>query len=495
MELQHGTKIVRNLEAISKTTARVEARLEPRVGIKRILQTEARVFLSGHEREDTEVRINGRVVTRVIFIDEADSFNSEERTNNFSEKIILSNSAMVGEIMATAHVLEAKVVDNTAQIADAQVQFEITLLGLTAKEVRFLSGMTGSLEFRTEKVRVNTWGQMVTSRFEVEERIDLDKSCEGVLSVDVIPTLREIVVGEGKATAKGQAIINIQAVKKGEEQSIYNDHIEFDFSKTMQAKFLKIDDSVLGQVSVSNIEIRAESKDSPQLVVSAELEFKGFSVTAEDVDCIADAFGFSNHLELRTSDIESLLTLPTHHTNIEVDSNLAMGEKSVFITRIHSVGQSTVSTLNILPVNDKVTIEGALSTNVIFECEERQIHSHAIKVPFSSAIKIEGVTATHTIQAKVDVTQCKVRARRGRELLVDARLSVALSATTQATTRLATDVISGEARAADDSAILIYTVADGETEWDIAKRLNCPLSEVSIQDGRVFIYRQHLVNF
>ena len=506
MELQHNTRALRTIEALSKTTARVEARLEMRDGIRKVLQTSAKIYLAEHEREDSDVRINGRVVTRVVFIDENGGYNSEERTNNFSEKVILSNSAAISDVLPNAHVIETKVVDTTAQSVDTVTSFEITLLGLAQREVKFIQGATGEVEQLREKTRVATFGQIVSQRFEVEERVDLDKSCEGILSVDIVPALREIVVGEGKMTAKGTAAINVLATKRAEEAIIYNDTIDFDFSKTIQAKFLKIDDTVFGAVTVANLEIKSEQSQDrgPQLVITAEFIFRGFSVESAEVESLSDIFSFTNNLELRHSDVDSVVVLPSTHTNIEVDSNLQMGEKSPFITRILSTSQSVVNSLTIVPANDKVTLEGQLSCAVVFECEEKQIHSHTAIVPFSTSVKLDGVSASHSVQAYATVQNCKVRARRGRELLVDARLAVSLSATTQTTVRLVTDVAVGETKPADDSAILIYTVGEGETLWDVAKRLGVRASEILAQNNiqgevstgeRIFIYRQQVVNF
>jgi len=504
MQPQYDNKVLRNLEAISKTTARIDARLEPRVGIKTILETTARVFLNDHEREDDGIRINGRVITRVVFIDEMGTFNSDERTNNFSERIILSNAANLTDILPSAHVQDVRVTEGGTNSVDAQVNIEITLLGLSSREVRYVTGVTGEVESRMQSTRITSWGGAISSRFEIEERIDLDKSCEGILGVDVVPVLRDLVTGEGRVTLKGVAGINILATKRGDEQCVYNDNVEFDFSKTIQHKTLGIDDSVVGTVTVANVEVRAETKESPQLVVTTTLEFRGFSIVSQELSTLGDAYGFAHHLDLKLSDIDCVTTLPAHHTNIEVDGNLNMGEKSPFITKILSVGTASITSLNVTAQNDRATIEGALSSNITYECEEKQIHAHVVKVPFSTQIKMDGITATHNISAKVDVTQCRVRARRGRELLVDARLGVALSAHTQTTVQIVTDVTLGEAKPTDDSAILIYTVGDGETTWDIAKRLNCRASEILAQnqiDGdprpgdKIFIYRQLTVNF
>ena len=497
MQPQQASKVLRNLEAISKTTARIDARLEPRSGIKQVLETSARVFLNDHEREDDGVRINGRVVTRVIFIDENGGFNSDERTNNFSERIILNNAANLSDIMPSAHVTDVRVTDTGANSVDAMVNIEITLLGLSSREIRFVTGMTGDVESRTEATRITTWGGAITSRFEIEERIDLDKSCEGILGVDVVPVLRDLVTGEGRVTIKGAAGVNITAVKRGDElsNSVYNDAVEFDFSKTITHKTLGIEDSVTGTITVANIEVKAETKESPQLVVTTTLEFRGWTVTSEQIETLADAFSFTNQLNMQSSNIECVTSIPAHHTNIEVDGNLNMGEKSPFITKILSVGTASITTLNVTAQNDRVTIEGALSSNITFECEEKQIHAHVAKVPFSTHVKIDGLTTSHNISAKVDVTQCRVRARRGRELLVDARLGLTIGAHTMTTTQVVTDVTLGEPKPVDDSAILIYTVAEGESTWDVAKRLNIRPSEVTIENGRVFIYRQLTVNF
>ena len=95
---------------------------------------------------------------------------------------------------------------------------------------------------------------------------------------------------------------------------------------------------------------------------------------------------------------------------------------------------------------------------------------------------------------------CNVKARRGRELLVDARLGVNVAVHTGAEQGLVQDVTLGAQKMRDQHAITIHVAASGETVWDIAKRVSIPTAEIirqnqglerGISEGdRIIIYSQ-----
>jgi len=503
-EVVYGTKALRNLSQIAKAQVKVDSRVE--VAHRKVLETSARCFLGEVMHEGSEVRLSGRVVTRVVYMDEHDAFNSEERTDNFNEKLILAGAETVVSITPTAHILETKVVDsNSTNHVEVQNVIDITILGLVSTDMSFVRDLQGDVEVRREKVALSTFGMKLESRFEVEETIDLDKNCEGVLGTDLSAYIRDIIVGDGKVTVKGAVCVNVMGVRRVEEVSVYNDMMEFDFSKTITNAQIGLNDHVMGSISVTNIQVRAESKERPQLVVTAELNFAGHTVMNEEIEQISDSFSFTNALSFNQRAVPGAAALPQHNSVIEVDGNVSMNDKTPFITRVVSVGHSVINSINIVPVNDKITIEGVMTTALTFECEERHLHATMITVPFHATVKIDGISATHAIQSHMVVLSAKVKARRGKELLVDARLGLSIASHTVKTQNILSDVILGDVIPRDDSAILIYTVGAGETLWDVAKRINCRMSEIiagnpeaehGLKAGdKIFIYRQQVVNF
>jgi len=503
-EVVYGTKGLRNLAQVAKSQVKVDARVE--ISHKRVIEASARCFIGEAVHEGAEVRLSGRVVTRVVFIDEMDAFNSHERTDTWSEKLMLANAEAVVSIAPTAHVLDTKVVDaNSPHHVEVQSVIDVSVLGLVSHESTFVRDLQGEVEVRREKVAVSTFGMRMESKFEVEETIDLDKNCEGVLGADLSAYIRDIIVGDGKVTVKGAVCVNVLGIRRVEEVTIYNDMVEFDFSKTISNTQIGLNDMVMGSISVTNIHVRAESKEKPQLIVTAELCFMGHTVVNEEIEHISDAFSFTNALSFAGRNVDGSSAIAQHNSVIEVDGNVTMTDKTPFIARVVSVGHSKISSINLVPVNDKITIEGVMSTHITFECEERHLHSHQVTVPFHATVKIDGISATHTVQSYLTVLSAKVKARRGKELLVDARLGLSIAAHSTKTQMVTADVILGDAIARDDSAILIYTVSADETLWDVAKRINCRMSEIiagnpeaehGIKMGdKIFIYRQQVVNF
>ena len=507
IEVVSGKKAVRNLEHLAKASAKVESRVELKSPAKQILETSARCFVGEIERNDNEVRISGRVVTRVIYVDESDAFNSEERTDNFSERLVLKDASLITGLVPAAHVMDTRVVDtsNPAFVETVSV-VDVVMLGITTREATYVRELRGEVEMRTAEVKHATFGVGVSSVFEVEERIDLDRNCVGILGTDLNATIRDIIVGEGKATVKGVVTANIIAVRGGDSQTLYSDNVEFDFTKTITNKAITIDDIVNGAVSVTHVAIKAETDDGrPKLLVTAELAFYGHTVTTETITQVADAFSFTNQLNFVAGSVESIQAAPQVNQVAEVEGNVTMPQTSPFITKILAVGQSKITQINIVPADGKVVVEGTLATAVSLECEEGRIHPQSVSVPFTQTLKIDGINAGHSIQVFATVMTAKIKARRGRELLVDAKISFNVASSLIQTQNMVVDVVVGEQIQTDDAAILIYTVSESETLWDVAKRIACRTSEIvrqnpEVEDGvkagdKIFIYRKTVVNF
>lgn len=504
-ETIHGTVAQRKLEMLGKGQVRMSARLELNVACKQVLSASAKCYLSGTERgEGGEVRVNGKVVTRVIFLDEFDSFNSEERTDTFSERVILKNSAAVS-VSAAAVVLESSVSDSAGQSVEVDTVVDLVILGLLEKEIKFVSGISGQAEVRREKVKIATFERAIEEKFSADEKFELDKNCAGVLGVDCSACVRDIYVDDGKVTVKGTVSANIITIKSSETTTMTNAIHEFDFSKTIHLQELTAEDVVFGTVAVAGVTIRAENKGKPELNMEIDLVFNGHIVVTRQVEYVSDAFSSDFALNFTNASAEHVNAFPQINIVADVEGNMAMPANSAYIARVLTTKGARITGVNLGVTDSKVTIEGVLVANVVYECEEKQIHSHIAEVPFNTTVRVEGVNSGFSIQAAVSIVSCYIKGRRGKELMVDAKLGVSLSVTEARTCELTADITQGEARVRDDSAIVIYMVEAGETLWDVAKRISMPTVEILAQNpncekgvaagDKIFIYRQQVINF
>jgi len=97
---------------------------------------------------------------------------------------------------------------------------------------------------------------------------------------------------------------------------------------------------------------------------------------------------------------------------------------------------------------------------------------------------------------------CNIKARRGKELLVDARIGVTAFGDKKVPCELVSAALEGAQRASTGAAIVIHVVAAGETMWDLAKRTGISTREIAKQNGgvetlnggeRIVTYRQRAV--
>lgn len=504
-ETVHGTAVQRKLEMQGKGQVKLSAKIELGVGCKQVLSATAKCYLSGTERGDGgEVRVSGKIVTRVIYLDELDGFNSGERTDTFTERVVIKNSSVVS-VSSAAVVLETVVADNAGQSVEVDSVIDLLVLGLVEKEVKFVSGVSGNAEVRRQKANFTTFEKAIEEKFSVDEKLELDKNCAGILGVDCNCSIRDIYVDDGKATIKGTISANVISVKSGETTTMTNSVHEFDFSKAVHLSGLTAEDIVFGNVAIAGVTIKAENKGKPVLNVEVDLVFNGHLVVTREIEYVSDAFSSDFGLNFATVPAEHTIALPQTNAVVDVEGNMTMPANSAYIARVLSTKSARITGVNLGITDSKVTIEGVLTANIVYECEEKQIHSHVAEVPFNAAVRVDGMNPGFNIQASAGVISCYIKARRGKELMVDAKLGVSISATETRAIELTADITQGETKVRDDSAIVIYMVETGETLWDIAKRISMPTTEIVKQNpncekgvaagDKIFIYRQQVINF
>jgi LysM repeat protein len=101
-----------------------------------------------------------------------------------------------------------------------------------------------------------------------------------------------------------------------------------------------------------------------------------------------------------------------------------------------------------------------------------------MELPISFSVRADGIDTGKSVNASVTPVVLNVKARRGVELLIDARLAVGVWVSAAAETKITTEVTAGADKKADDTAIHIHIVGENETVWDIAKRTNIPSAEL-----------------
>ncbi|MDR0462226.1 MAG: DUF3794 domain-containing protein [Christensenellaceae bacterium] len=493
METVHGKYEQKSLVTVANTQTRVPVKMELANPAKKILTTTAKCFVTGVERKDADIRVNGKTVTQVIFIDEFGAYNSEERADEFSERFTPKNaetiqivSPMAVIIQTVAPKLQKGETDLIAGLSTEHV-INIALTGLKGNEISYVRELSGDVESVGTQTSVASWGATFFEKFDIGETLTLDSNVEGILCTDLSVHIRDINVANERFTIKGVASVNASVVRNVEgAQSVATAQYDFDFAKSFNKKDVTDRDIICGNVLVSNVGIKVESLAHPSLTVEAELIFTGHSIVRHEINMIKDAFSCDNNLDFTHTTVNDVaITGSQQNIVADVEGNVSMPEGSPFIGKVLLASMPIIGSINVKPTDDKTIVEGVLTTNIIYECEEHHVYSHVAEVPFAVTCKIDNCTAKHNINVALTPLSCNVKARRGKELLVDARLGANVVASSNNSVKVASNVQIGKARPAEDHAITIHIADAKETLWDIAKRASIPTAEVIRQNPSV----------
>ncbi|MCL2228933.1 MAG: DUF3794 domain-containing protein [Firmicutes bacterium] len=505
MEIKHENINIKSLTNVASNQIRVGAQVTLPVPCKKVLTTSQKVFVTGVDRKESELVVSGKVVTRVVFIDETDGYNSEDTTTPFSEKFTVADAHDImpmGQIISSSNPKFSKGENDFITAVSTEHTVNIALVGMLTKEVTVAKSITGGdIEQQTTNTAVATYGAGFFDHFESGESFVLDQNIEGILGVDANAHIRDISVVAGKFTVKGTACVTAMVVRNIEgTHSASTVAFEFDFSKTFNKKGVTERDTIVGSVSVSDIITRVENKNNAELVTELGLVFMGQSIARTELSVVSDAFSVSSELKLQSVAVSDTVVVPQTNIIADVEGNVTMPDNSPFIGKVLSWTTPTLGTINVKPTDDRVMVEGVMQVGIIYECEERGVYSYTTEVPFSINTKADGISKKHDIHVAVTPLSCNVKARRGKELLVDARFGVNMSATTTAVAKLVSSVELGKQKTAPEHSITIRVAGEKETVWNVAKTTSVPADEIvrqnpQIADGiqpgeRIVIYKR-----
>lgn len=474
-------------------------------GAKKVVGVTCQVYPQNTESKDSEVILTGNTVMRLIFINEFDKYDSKDIVEPFEKKIAVKDAASLHSIFSTVNILDSKwaIEDNFVNLSNI---WQVVIKGVKEKNARLVADLAGAVEVKKLDHKVLTFNVVLKDKFDLEENIELDKNCEGILGVDANAFVKDVACADGKVAVKGVIAVNMIGVKTVDNATMpYNTPYEIDFAKTIAATGVSGEDLASGTVCVTAVNMHIENNNKGSvLVLQIALAFNGCSYVYKNFDTVVDAISFDKELAFETSNLERIEMLPQINTTVDIENNLNMPANMPYISRVLAVDGVKVNNLNVTAADGKAVIEGVLCANVLVENEEHLIANYLAEAPFQTSVRIDSVDSDYTVEATVAPLLLNVKARRGVELLLDAKLGLSVQATSKKTMTVVTAVIVGKDKTDDGSAIRIYIIGEKENLWDLAKRTNLGSAALIEQNPnlangctpgeRIVVYRHEQVN-
>ncbi len=505
MEINYNNMVIREQLEIEKTQVKIEQKYDMPEGAKKVVGVTSRVYLRNNEIKDNDVVMTGDMVVRIVYINEFEKYDSKEIVEAFERKIFVKDIDMFINVMCAMDLMDCKwgIENNIINISSIA---SVNLKGVRENNIQIVSDLDGDVEVRKNENHILMFDSLIKENFEIEETIELDKNCEGVLGVDLNACIKDVICNEGKISVKGVVSVNMMGVKMSEDGSMpYSTTYDIDFSKSITVPGILPDDVVGGDISVSTCEMKIENNGKgASLILSMGMIFNGISYMNKKFSMVTDAISFDKELSFENINVEYSQMLPQANTMVDIENNINVPSSIPYISKVLSTDGVRVVGLNIVAGEDKISVEGIISANVLIENEEHMTYSYLAEAPFQFNMRLEGVTSDYKVEAAVSPMLFNVKARRGVELLIDAKIAVSVVAKARKIITMMNSITVGKDKVDDGSAIRIYIVGEKEELWDVAKRTNLSSKELirqnpNLENGcnsgeKVVVYRHENIN-
>ena len=362
MEVIYNDLVGQELQVVEDVQLKTEHKAELPEGAKKVVGVTCHVYPQNTEAKGNEVVITGDTVIRLIFINEFDKYDSKDIVTPFENKIATSDLSGLHSIFSTVNVLDSKweIQDNYVNLANI---LAVTIKGVKEHNERLVADLSGEVEVKKLEQKVLCFNLALQDKFEIEENVDLEQNCEGVLGVDASAFVKDVACADGKIAVKGVVAVNMIGVKTVDNNSVpYNSTAEIDFAKNIMAAGVSAEDLASGTVTVCAVSMHIENGNKgSSLVLNITLMFHGCAYVYQNFSTVVDAISFDKELAFETSNIERTQMLPQVNTTVDIENNLNMPANMPYIARVLAVDGVQVNNLHVPAADGKAVMEGVFT--------------------------------------------------------------------------------------------------------------------------------------
>ena len=468
---------------LAKTQAVVEAKLlpAPNTVIARVLSITADSVIGASEVFTGEIRYNGRVNFKVLFVDVDGHNHSMDYNADFSDK--LEDAAITSHITPyiTADVLDTDVLSVSAGELKLASVVEIKLDAVMEEEVKYLSSGGEGLYTHDDNVE---YSRLVASG---SGAVTLSATLPDVKIVSILLAEHKAVVNSRSAgvdSVRVEGVVISDICGETADGLIASYRVETPFSEEFGAADARPSDIVLASASVNEYALKVD------YCVYTDASFS----------VITDAFSVTHELLTTTESVSILKPALNETVTDRVEGNVTLEVNMPIVDNILAATALRLNVTNVVALDGEALIEGIVSGNIIYySAEADSKNSVAVELPFSLKSPVSGISEGDEIIACGEVTAVTLKIRRGNEIDIRADICVEIQASSPVTKCIITELTQGEMRELPSSAISIHIAKSGETLWDVAKALGSTPELVMLQNPditlplsggeRVIVYR------
>lgn len=457
--------------------------------ITKILNVEGNSVLESIEIHNDKVKVSGYLDIKTLYMGEKENrIYSKGHKLDFNEDISIEgiNEDMRAEVIPNIENIDYKLLEDNA----IEIKSVISLDGKITKSntIDILKNVEGEkgIQVLKEKIKYNevvgenSSTTIVKDAFELTE--DLPDMVD-VLRMDIRAFEKEVKVVEDKIIVAGEIKGNIMYLGDDEENRI--NHISHEIPFTHFVDISGINKDMNYTVKLSSLDPSYEMKEDvngKSRVIDFEslikIDAKVFENKEKEITI--DTYSTDKKFDLSKETVNIIENIGSVVNKEIIEGVLDVSDDYEIIKDIYTVDVKPMITDTRI-IDNKVIIEGISNVNMLYLGEESgEIKSVRNDFPFKSYIDMEDISEDMDTDIDLVVEDIKYNKVSSREVEVETKIKIKTSINRIKTIDIVTEAVELEEEVdiTKRPSIVIYTVKNNDTLWDIAKKFDTTIEEL-----------------
>lgn len=446
---------------------------------ERILGVTARSSVAGYEALNGEFRVTIKTVFRIVKHSE-EGYDVEEKETESVKSISDKRITPMSKAYLFACVTDVNTSSGNPMGIKASV--EINGWFIRERKIELFDKNAEGVYCKTTSLKVQSVSPLSDYDYTLSYTDEARMPIERIIDCYAETTVSGAYPSDGSYRIEGEA--NIKVLALTDNKQFLTQMYTHPFSVEIADELVTADSKIDARGTVKGFRCDVTESDKRVILFDLDVRFCGTLVTETEIEGVVDAYCKSKETSLSVN-------------------------KEVFDVSfcIRSVREKAVSTVNLDNVQEilgsltplvsagvtgsdgAITVEGVVSSTVIYLSEDNAIRAVETETPFLSVINGE-FSCDNLLTPEVSVTNVTTRIRGGKDIETTTELLITVRGIKRTTAEVVSDVVIGADKEEDDYAISLYIVRPGESLFDVAKAMNSDEESIMKQNPELALPMQ-----
>lgn len=489
---------------LGNTQSQIECKLPINDEVAKVVCASAKAYVTTADLVGKEVQYSGFVSFAVLYQTKENEISALDYTAEFKDSYATGDAEMTPAV-------SVGVVDVNTQVVNGEIRVvaivESVIDGIFNESQNALTGVNGDNVFaKNETIDYSTFVATVQNKFEESLDVEIKDGVSKILTVCPSTYIDEITINDRFLTLKGGVFVDVCYVT--DNNILRTTQCKFDFEQEIAQDEINPTSFVQSNMQVAYNDIKiTTSIDTDSAIVNVNLPilFTGYVFNNNSTEIVGDLFSTTHFINMAVNSTPSMQNFEAVVFDDKVNGSVTIQDTAPFIDEMLGVCCSNVALANATVQDGTFSVEGVAHTTALYLNKELGgVYSVEVEMPFSISSQVD-LNDNVVPLVQISMTDVSARARRGKEIEVNANLNVFANFYDTDKDAIITAVTEEDEVPEEECALSIYLAKDGDTIWEIAKELkvspemlveqNPGLAEPITAGQRIAIYRQKQVEY